>query len=543
MNNLIITEDQVLNILTKLDKNKAYGIDAIPTIIYKYCALALYKSLTLLYNVSLYTGILPNEWKTAAICPILKKGNPEEIVNYRPISLLPIAIKVMEKCVHNYIYPTIQTTLDTKQHGFRASKSTTTQLLSFYDTVHKNLDNNIQTDIIYLDLAKAFDKVSHELLLIKLQKYGFNGKLLTWFHQYLNNRRQCVLVNGVTSNYARVYSGVPQGSILGPLLFIIFVDDMIASVSQNSTIYLYADDSKLSCPVHNIRDCDALQNDLKLLFDWSKTWGLKFNVNKCQVMTVTRARIPIVYNYFIDNVGLARVNSCMDLGLNVSNTLNWDNHLKECIKKANRRLGLIKRILCPGVTTQVKLTAYTALVRPLLEYGSLIWSQASKNNINMLEAFQRRASKFITNNYNIGYKERLLACNLMPLSYRREIMDIVFYYNCINGIVEFDTEIIAKKPTACNRMQSTRSQKCDKDLPIRYTRTVKYSNFYTNRIVLLWNSLPRDIKDMDLSENDSNSRFKNELRLLYYNKFLYSFSNDNTCTWISNCKCVNCRIT
>jgi hypothetical protein len=534
-----------LDILVKLDKNKAYGIDGIPTVVYKLCAMSLYKSLTLLFNISLHLGSIPDDWKTAAICPILKLGTSNNIMNYRPISLLPIAVKVMEKCVHNYIYPTIQTTLNNNQHGFRNSKSTITQLISFYDQVHLNLDNNIQTDIIYLDLAKAFDSVPHKLLIAKLQYYGFNGKLLFWLTEYLHNRKQCVMINGTTSDVIDVLSGVPQGSILGPLLFIIYIDDMITSISANSNIYLYADDSKVCRSINHVNDCVTLQRDLNLLYSWSLTWGLNFNINKCQVMTVTRSRNPTLYEYVLNDIKLLRTSSCKDLGLIISDKLHWDLHISESIKKANKRLGLIKRILGFNVNTEVKLMAYITLVRPLLEYGSIIWSQATRNNVIRLEAFQRRATKYICNNYSIGYSQRLYMCRILPLSYRRELMDITFYYNCKNHIVDLDIDTIVPVEFVSNNNNApyvTRSVVNDFDLPRRYPKTELYKNFFSCRIVSLWNTIPAALRNIKLSDRGTNTSFKNQLKKYYLEKSYTDFVSENPCTWLTDCRCSNCRL-
>jgi hypothetical protein len=221
-------------------------------------------------------------------------------------------------------------------------------------------------------MKKAFESVNHKLLICRLKSLGFNGKLLNWFCSYLKERSQCVILNGVCSKAVKGLSGVPQGFILGPLLFIIFIDEMIRMVDNSGIIFLYADDAKIARPIVNYNDCAKLQDDLAALARWSEDWGLSFNPKKCQVMSVTRARRVISFNYFMNNISLTRVSSCLDLGLTITNNLSWDIHVKNIIKKANQRLGLVKRTLGYNVNYKVKLAAYVALVRPILEYGSLI---------------------------------------------------------------------------------------------------------------------------------------------------------------------------
>ena len=211
----------VLNKLQTLDHRKAQGPDGLPTIILKECAEELVSPITYIFNITLQTGFIPEDWKTARVVPIFKKGQKESVENYRPISLLPIISKILERCIHNYVYPIISGDITDSQHGFINKKSTTTQLLSFYDYINKQLDKNIQTDVVYLDFSKAFDKVPHNLLIQKLQMYGFNGQLLEWLKSYLKDRKQLVSIDGIYSNYKSVVSGVPQGSILGPLLFVL----------------------------------------------------------------------------------------------------------------------------------------------------------------------------------------------------------------------------------------------------------------------------------------------------------------------------------
>ena len=229
--------------------------------ILKECANALDPSITLLFKKSFASGHIPaTQWKQANVVPVHKKGNKSQVSNYRPISLLCIVSKVMERYIYNSVYNIVEPLINTHQHGFMTGKSCTTQLLSVYDTVGKHLDEGKQTDMIFFDFSKAFDSVNHNLLINKLQKLGFSGKLLLWITDYLKDPSQRVVLDGSTSEWVPVTSGVPQGSILGPLLFLLFINDMPDCTE-------HSDDAKYFRIIINIEDCEQLQRDLNSLYE------------------------------------------------------------------------------------------------------------------------------------------------------------------------------------------------------------------------------------------------------------------------------------
>ena len=218
--------------LTRLDQTKANGPDNLPTLIIKECAVELATSLTYIFNQSLALGHFPNCWKEANIVPIHKKAERKYVENYRGISLLPVLSKVFERYVYNYVYPHIRNKIYHFQHGFLKQSSTVTQLLEVMNDINNSLDNNHQTDVIYLDFSKAFDSVPHYLLVHKLKSYGFSENLMNWFRDYLSSRKQRVCIDGCCSQWLPVLSGVPQGSILGPILFLLYVNDIYSSFSD-----------------------------------------------------------------------------------------------------------------------------------------------------------------------------------------------------------------------------------------------------------------------------------------------------------------------
>ena len=240
------------------------------------------------------------------------------------------------------------------QHGFINKRSTGTNLVEYYHKISNFIDNGKQFDSVYLDFNKAFDSVSHKLLLHKLKIFGINGKLLIWFKNYLSGRKQRVVVNGFASDIKPVISGVPQGSILGPLLFLLFVNDIPSS--PNHVTSMFADDTKIGSVINDNNDCVLLQNYLTTVFEWSCTWGLNFNPLKCKVISFSKRNPTIHSMYKLNNVVLEKVDKIIDLGVIVNNRLNWFDYIESIVKKANQRLGLIKRTLGFSVNENVKKT-------------------------------------------------------------------------------------------------------------------------------------------------------------------------------------------
>ena len=283
-----ISELEVEHFVNNLDTTKAYASDGIPPRLLKEFSREICSSLCSLFNMSLATGRLPMEWKRANVIPIHKKDCVEPVTNYRPISLLPIVSKVLERCVFSNIYPLVRVLINKVQHGFLRNRSCITQLLGVRHDIGKNLDRNKQVDVLYLDFSKAFDSVDHGILLHKLQMHGINGTLLQWFENHLNERWQRVVIDGVTSAWSPVTPGVPQGSILGPLLFVMFINDLPDNVSPGTVSSLYVDDSKLYREIRSKEECQCLQEDLNQLEKWSNESRMRFNTDKCKVLTIPR---------------------------------------------------------------------------------------------------------------------------------------------------------------------------------------------------------------------------------------------------------------
>ena len=321
------------------------------------------------------------------------------------------------------------------------SRSCSSQLLSVLLVLHsigEALDKNKQTDILYLDFAKAFDTVDHATLIEKLKWYGVTGQLLDWFSDYLMDRSQRVVIDGEASVRLPVTSSVPQGSLVGPLLFVIFINDLPDAIHEHTSTALYADDTKLHRTILAAKDCNILQQDLTSLNTWSHESNLTFNASKCKVFTVTRRKSPVIHEYHLSDVILQRVQEEKDLGVTISSNLSWDLHVTRIVLKANRMLGLLKRTCPLNSGIKVRRTLYLSLVKSQISYATVVWSPASVKLRTILERVQRRATRWIlrTRIGEMSYKQRLLTLALLLLTYDRELRDLVFLYNCIFGYTD-----------------------------------------------------------------------------------------------------------
>ena len=286
-------------------------------------------------------GVVPSEWKLANLSPILKTDDPTLSSNYRPISLLNTISKVLERCVFSHCSKHLEPQIYHLQHGFMKGRSTVTQLVEVYDDIVNSVASGKEVDVLYLDLAKAFDKVPHNLLLLKLQLHGITGPLLLWMQSYLSERKQRVVLEGASSDWLPVTSGVPQGSILGPLLFLVYVNDVSSCIINNSNIALFADDSKLYRAMDINYDHNLLQADLDCLHTWSLSSGLDFNSRKCKVLNISKKRSTreMNRNYSLGDQLIECGPSFVDLGITISHNLSWADHIEKIVVKANRTLG------------------------------------------------------------------------------------------------------------------------------------------------------------------------------------------------------------
>ena len=345
MDKISITTEGVHKLLKGLNPNKASGPDKISPKLLKNMADYLAQPLASLFQASLKQGKVPHQWKNALVTPIFKKGNKHDAANYRPVSLTSVCCKLLEHIVAKSVmeHLDVNNILSDSQHGFRAKRSCETQLVTFIDELQRHLAKGMQIDLAKLDFSKAFDVVPHSKLLYKLDYYGIRGLPLEWIRSFLNDRVQRVAIDDKASDVALVTSGVPQGSVLGPILFLIFINDMPECI--NSKCRLFADDSIVYRTITSVADSIALQKDLDSLHEWEVTWGMSFNPSKCNTMNIARKTKVARTDYTLKGEFLKCVESAPYLGVSISSNLTWNHHIKTTAAKANKTLGFVKRNL------------------------------------------------------------------------------------------------------------------------------------------------------------------------------------------------------
>lgn len=369
------------------------------------------------------------------------------------------------------------------QHGFRTKRSTETQLLTFVQDLYRNLRNGHQTDVVLLDFAKAFDKVSHNKLIQKLRRYGINNSINTWIESFLTQRQQRVVCDGEISSWELVTSGVPQGSVIGPILFLVYINDLPEGLQ--SQVRLFADDTIIYMTVASDIDAETLQRDLQLLEEWEDKWQMSFHPEKCNVLRVTRSKKIFAYDYILHGQTLKQLDSVKYLGVNIHHKLSWNEHISNVVKTANSSIGFLRRNL--QITQKhIKANAYKSLVRPQVEYASIIWDPFTQANQNKIEMVQRRAARYVNNNYNREASVTAMIAHLgwRSLHQRRADSRLIMMYKIVNGLVSVDFSDELTPVTRYSRHLHPKSFQ----LPLE-TKTYTQNSFIP-RTVKQWNNLP-----------------------------------------------------
>ena len=395
---ITITEADVLDQLNVIDTTKAYGFDGIPPKLLKEGRKAICRSLCILFNLSLSFKKVPSCWKKSNVVPIFKKVNPSIVENYRPISLISTLSKTMERIIFKYVYNYFRTNfiLSDNQSGFQPGRSTVTQLIEIYHEFCRSAEAGKEIRVIFLDISKAFDRVWHSGLLYKLKLAGINGDLLEWFKNYLSNRYQRVVINGQHSEWGSINAGVPQGSVLGPLLFLVYINDIVSTVSH-CNVRLFTDDTCLFLEVNN-REVTAqhITEDLSCISSWSDQWLINFSAPKTKALTISNKRNaknnpPIIFK----NEEIEEISSHVYLGLKFSKNLKWNNHIEDVAVKARKKLNAMLPLKFKLDRLSLEIM-YNSFVRPSMEYASQVWGGTYQSDISKLEKIQIDALRVIT---------------------------------------------------------------------------------------------------------------------------------------------------
>lgn len=438
---LVVSQNDVLLALEKLDVSKGPGTDNIPPLFLRECADSLLTPLTIIFNKSLSESTFPEAWKSASITPIFKAGNNRAVENYRGVSILCCLAKVFEQLVHEVLYAASRPLISDFQHGFVKRRSTTTNLMSYVSFLSSEIENRHQVDAIYFDFSKAFDRVPHDLAIAKFKHLGFPDWITEWLRSYLSSRRAFVKVNGARSRVFSITSGVPQGSVLGPLIFILFVNDVCLRLK--SRLLLFADDMKIYRVISSHLDCCALQADIDELLLWCSENGMELNYSKCKFISFSRRQSRIEFEYSINSETMERVQAIRDLGVVVDSKLRFNEHVSTTTAKAFAALGFIRRNTNSFTDIYALKTLYSSIVRSIMEYAVTVWSPYHAVQTIRMERIQRSFIRYALRQLpwndpaNLpDYASRCMLIDLETLSARRTKLQRLFIFDLVKGNID-----------------------------------------------------------------------------------------------------------
>lgn len=491
---IIFTQDKIQQAIKDMKTTASPGPDEIPVSILKKCNIT--DSLAIIMQTSYDTGILPDIWKTAIVTPIFKKGNKLEPSNYRPISLTSVVCKAMEKIIVKHIrhFFTNHKIIPEQQHGFCPHRSTVSNLLACLSSWTKHFNKREPVDVIYLDYEKAFDKVPIRRLLHKLEFVGIRGQLLKWIEAFLRQRTLRVRVGDTLSEHREIHSGVPQGSVLGPVLYILYTFDLPQHLECNVSIF--ADDTKIFG--NPLIDYDRLQEDLNRIANWSKEWLINLNASKCTVLHIGKSNPRLTYN--LNSTSLMETKVQTDLGVKIAEDLKWEEHITSTTKKAKTLIYLIRKAF-GNLTPDMVLRIHKTFIRPILEYAFQAWNPYFAKDIELLEKVQRRFTKIPRTLKHRRYEERLKMLRLTTLKDRRARGDLIETYKILTGHYDIqDFEHIF------TRNDNTHLRGHSLKLCTSFSNNNPHKHFLSNRVVRSWNKLPAHV-----IAADNINKFKNRL--------------------------------
>jgi len=493
INQLLLDPHFVQQIINSLDSNKAVGPDKIHNIMLKASSPILINPLTKLFNRSLRSGVFPDSWKTAHVTPIHKKSDKNNCSNYRPISLLSCVGKLLERCVHHHILTYLKTNnlLTQSQSGFLPGDSTTNQLLCIYNDLLKSLDANCDSQAIFFDISKAFDKVWHKGLIHKIKGIGIRNHLLSWLYNYLSNRTQAVVIKGSCSSYLTVHAGVPQGSVLGPLLFLIYINDIVNDIT--STTKLFADDTSIYLSLDNPQDrTDILNSDLTKITIWAKKWKISFSEPKTKLLNFSNKRTPTFLPLHFGTSILTEVDQHKHLGIILQTDCKWTSHINMIISKCRPFLACL-RSFKHRLSRKALEILYKSFIVPHLDYCDVVWDNCTQEQASALEDIQLDAIRTITGtvrgtSHSLLYKES----GIIPLTERRRRHKLKMFHKIIHDKTpsyikkEIPPLITSTNPYHRRRPNDRLVPRCKHEL---------YKNSFFPSTTYLWNKLPEYIQE------------------------------------------------
>ena len=497
--------DEIIKLCREININKSSCIEHLSSEILRDAFLAVPEILMELFNLSFELSEIPKEWKIAKVTPLPKSGNSKNVSNLRPISLLPLPSKMIEKIVHNRIYTHCNNNnlLDPKQGGFRPGHSTVSTTAFYINDIYEAMNRRESTLSVYIDAMKAFDTVNHQILLKKIEYFGIIGNNAKWIKNYLHDRKQCTYAKSVLSNEEIITCGVPQGSVCGPLLFLLYIND-ISKVLKKCKVSLYADDTVLYLSGKNLDEVvTIIQDDLVLLSNWCSKNRLTINCKKTKyciygmrsIVKKSKTQDTILS---LNNTILEKVCSYKYLGFILDDQLNFNKHTKQLINIVNHKLYLLSRIR-KYLTKRASTTVFKTMILSLIEYGDIIYSGTNKTNLDKIVNLFYRGLRICDNTNNKVSKEDLCHnCHIAPLNVRRDMHLLLFMHK------QTRIEDLIKKTHIRTRLHQAPVFKICKPNNEKVKQNILY------RGAILWNGLPA---------SDRNKAFKEFKTSLHNNQF------------------------
>ena len=509
MPDIHVTTGDVLDAISNLKNSMSRTPDNVPTIFIKKVSKVLAKPLAILFNLSLKKGKIPKFWKLALVVPIFKKGETNKTTNYRPISLTSLLCRILEKIIHRKIttYLINNNLLSEHQHGFIFKRSTLTQQLYFFNKLTKLHKEKTPCHTIYIDFSKAFDKISHNKLLYVLNYFKINAKTINWINDFLSGRSQQTIVEEHLSDSCLVTSGVPQGSVLGPLLFVLYLDSLLINISNSckyTHVYAFADDLKLLSV-----DAEDLQKSLNIVEAWASDWSLYIQPAKSEHIFFPNNKNYLnnssTPTFFLNNIEIPQRKTVRDLGIVLSHDFKWSPYISQITSKAhNLSYTILHTFKTQDYNTYLNL--YKTHIRPILEYNTPIWTPFLKQDKDKVEKVQEKFTKRLCQKLNIkfsNYKDRLRIFNLESLQDRRNKFDLILVYKIRHNLIDINFEDFFGNNMSAKRY-NIRGHRQLLNVPSYSGSSLKH-HYFSNRVLEHWNSLPADVVD---AENISIFKFK-----------------------------------
>ena len=502
--NIVTNDDEIIKLCKAININKSSCVDHLSSQILRDAFLAVPEKMVQLFNLSFDTAEIPKTWKIAKVTPIPKAGISSDVSNFRPVSLLPLMSKLIEKIVHSRIYEFCENNdiLDRRQGGFRPKHSTCSTTAFFIDDIYTAMNNNEILIATYIDAMKAFDTVNHEILLKKAEKYGITGQVLGWLKNYLSDRYQCTIANNIVSEKKLISCGVPQGSVCGPLLFLIYINDL-AGILDSCKVSLYADDTVIYIAHKDVQNALVLlQHDLNNLIEWCSDNKVTINSKKTKYCIYgmrsnvkhSKAQDTILS---LNNNILDRVSSYKYLGFILDEHLNYNKHILEMCNLVNHKLYLLSRIR-KYITTEASIVIFKTMVMSVIEYGDIIYAGTSNRNLDKInKLFYRGLRICMGAEVHYSKEELQIECRISPLMKRRDLHLLLFMHKQQN------IENLLKISNIATRLHNA---------PVFWqykpiNEKVRLNPIY--RGALLWNGLPADIRNMNF--NDFKTKMKKDM--------------------------------